>query len=599
MHKFVRAIALAATIACVSSLHPISLAQPANPSDQELSQAHTQLKAKESSLAELSSVIVQADKAIADAEMTMGSLREQVNKALVDLSEAEQAAQQARDAVGQARGDLENTQTKIVHAQQTLDEISRSVYRQGSTKIVGDISGKNTSKDALDRQTLIRTQIAEQRKAVDDLDLLRTRQANHESELRARKIVAEKKEQEAVRAKEAAEQAIEENSALLATKQQEYQQLLEERAAAQSQLDIAKATAEQLESQRAEYDAYQQAEAERVAAQEAARLALEKQQRAEAEAKAKAEAEARAAEAARQAAAAVAQAKAEQERQAAQAKQKEAEQLARRAAEAAQAAQAQAAADKAAQEAAAAQQREAAKQAAQASTELVQALAAAAEASTPTAANVPAAAAPSDQDTSQQTPSVADAAKIAEDIYVTLEDATNNAASTSTPDAEPNTAPDAAPSESTPDTEPLVDGDRNARIEAVISRALSQVGTPYAWGGGSLNGPTKGIKDGGTADRHGDYSKVGFDCSGLVLYAFGAAGLKLPHYTGYQYQHGTKVSPTEMQRGDLIFYGPNAENHVAIYIGDGQMVEAPQSGSTVRVAPVRWGGMSPYVVRLL
>lgn len=54
-----------------------------------------------------------------------------------------------------------------------------------------------------------------------------------------------------------------------------------------------------------------------------------------------------------------------------------------------------------------------------------------------------------------------------------------------------------------------------------------------------------------------------------------------------------------MQRGDLIFYGPNAEYHVAIYLGNGMMIEAPQSGSVVQKSPVRWEGMSPYVVRLI
>lgn len=144
-----------------------------------------------------------------------------------------------------------------------------------------------------------------------------------------------------------------------------------------------------------------------------------------------------------------------------------------------------------------------------------------------------------------------------------------------------------------------VDGTREEKIEAVISRAMSQIGTPYAWGGGNAHGPTKGITDGGVADSYGDYNKVGFDCSGLVLYAFAGVGISLPHYSGYQYNMGTKISPSEMQRGDLIFYGPNAEQHVAIYLGDGQMLEAPNSGSTVRISPVRWSGMSPYAVRMI
>lgn len=127
-------------------------------------------------------------------------------------------------------------------------------------------------------------------------------------------------------------------------------------------------------------------------------------------------------------------------------------------------------------------------------------------------------------------------------------------------------------------------------VETVIARAESMIGTPYVWGGGDANGPTAGV-DGG--------SQLGFDCSGLVLYAFAAAGVSLPHYTGYQYQRGTPVDPSNAQRGDLLFWGPGGSQHVAIYLGDGMMIEAPQAGDTVRVSPVRWAGMSPNAVRLL
>ena len=54
-----------------------------------------------------------------------------------------------------------------------------------------------------------------------------------------------------------------------------------------------------------------------------------------------------------------------------------------------------------------------------------------------------------------------------------------------------------------------------------------------------------------------------------------------------------------MERGDLIFYGPNGHGHVAIYIGNGQMIESPQSGDVVKISPVRYNGMTPNVVRLL
>jgi len=122
---------------------------------------------------------------------------------------------------------------------------------------------------------------------------------------------------------------------------------------------------------------------------------------------------------------------------------------------------------------------------------------------------------------------------------------------------------------------------------------------PYAWGGGDANGPTRGIRDGGVADSYGDYNKIGFECSALVRYAFAGVGISLPHYTGYQYQKGEYIDPNNMERGDLIFYGPGASQHVAIYLGDGTMLEAPQSGSTVRVSPVRWSGMTEYAVRLI
>nr|WP_228460829.1 NlpC/P60 family protein [Gordonia crocea] len=135
-------------------------------------------------------------------------------------------------------------------------------------------------------------------------------------------------------------------------------------------------------------------------------------------------------------------------------------------------------------------------------------------------------------------------------------------------------------------------------VEVVVNRAMSQLNLPYAWGGGDANGPTKGIRDGGVADAHGDYNKVGFDCSGLMIYAFAGIGYDLPHYTGYQYTSGPQVPISQMARGDMIFWGANASQHVALYLGDGKMIEAPQSGDVVKVSPVRMGGAMPMVVRL-
>ncbi|MCF6427689.1 NlpC/P60 family protein [Amycolatopsis tucumanensis] len=138
-----------------------------------------------------------------------------------------------------------------------------------------------------------------------------------------------------------------------------------------------------------------------------------------------------------------------------------------------------------------------------------------------------------------------------------------------------------------------------ASVEAVIARALSQIGVPYAWGGGNAYGPTLGIRDGGVADSFGDYRKIGFDCSGLLIYAF--AGVRpLPHYSGYQYALGRKVPLSQMRPGDLLAWSTAGRiHHIALYIGNGQMVEAQQSGTFVKVSPVRYGGILPFASRLI
>jgi peptidoglycan DL-endopeptidase RipA len=138
------------------------------------------------------------------------------------------------------------------------------------------------------------------------------------------------------------------------------------------------------------------------------------------------------------------------------------------------------------------------------------------------------------------------------------------------------------------------------RVRVVIDRALSQLGVPYAWGGGNASGPTRGIRDGGVADAFGDYDKIGFDCSGLMVYAFAGVGIFLPHYSGYQAGAGRRVPLSQLAPADLLFWSDGgAIHHVALYLGNGQMVEAPYSGSRVRIAAVRYGGIEPYATRLL
>ncbi len=97
-----------------------------------------------------------------------------------------------------------------------------------------------------------------------------------------------------------------------------------------------------------------------------------------------------------------------------------------------------------------------------------------------------------------------------------------------------------------------------------VQTALAQVGKPYVYGAA---GPDS------------------FDCSGLTMYAYAAAGISLPHYTGAQFGVGRHVAQSDLQPGDLVFFGPNL-GHMGMYIGNGQLVHAPHSGDVVKVVPL-------------
>ena len=172
------------------------------------------------------------------------------------------------------------------------------------------------------------------------------------------------------------------------------------------------------------------------------------------------------------------------------------------------------------------------------------------------------------------------------------------------------------------------DSTHQQAINLVIQRALSQRGVPYAYGGGNIAGPSLGTAAVDTPvgccrrqcprrstarcrRRHrpqpqpccrprrgtpGD-SRVGFDSSGLVLYAFAGVGIKMPRSSGEQYKVGQKVLPSQALPGDLIFYGPEGSQSVALFIGNGQMVEA--TDPAVTVSPVRTTGMTPYLTRII
>jgi cell wall-associated NlpC family hydrolase len=128
-------------------------------------------------------------------------------------------------------------------------------------------------------------------------------------------------------------------------------------------------------------------------------------------------------------------------------------------------------------------------------------------------------------------------------------------------------------------------------IEYVIRRGGSQIGVPYSWGGGSLNGPSEGVDY--------DTGKIGYDCSGFTRYAFAGVGVQIPKYSGDQYNAGRPIPPSQAKRGDLIFYGPGGSQHVTIFLGNGKMLEASGSAGKVTVSPVRTAGMSPHLVRFI
>ena len=100
-----------------------------------------------------------------------------------------------------------------------------------------------------------------------------------------------------------------------------------------------------------------------------------------------------------------------------------------------------------------------------------------------------------------------------------------------------------------------------------VNAAMGQLGVPYRF----------------AAESPG----VAFDCSGLTKYAWGQAGVYLPHQSGAQYGSIPHVSQSEIQPGDLIFY-KSPIGHVAIYIGGGSMIHAPATGQVVKVAAVNW-----------
>lgn len=111
---------------------------------------------------------------------------------------------------------------------------------------------------------------------------------------------------------------------------------------------------------------------------------------------------------------------------------------------------------------------------------------------------------------------------------------------------------------------------RAEKINTIISTAKSLVGTPYVWGGESLQ-------------------EGGFDCSGLTYYVFKKVGITLNRVSADQAKQGTTVSRANLQPGDLVFYsfqGTSKVDHVGIYIGNNKMIHSPKAGDTVKITDI-------------
>ncbi|WP_312654450.1 NlpC/P60 family protein [Proteiniclasticum sp.] len=127
-----------------------------------------------------------------------------------------------------------------------------------------------------------------------------------------------------------------------------------------------------------------------------------------------------------------------------------------------------------------------------------------------------------------------------------------------------NAAP-SAPAASTPAPKPPAAS--NASGSAVLNYAYQFLGTPYVWGGSTPSG---------------------FDCSGFTSYVYRKFGVNLPRVSRSQATVGTKVAYSDLQAGDLVFFGSGSISHVGIYIGGGNMIHSPRPGKTVEISTMKY-----------
>lgn len=594
------AIATTAALSTASSLAPAVAEEPERLNIESL------LSSDSPSIADLAGAIAQIEERIAQAEAEIGIQRETVNRALVDLNDARTKAAQARQGTTTARQELDDAQADVADAQAKLDEVSRSAYRRANTSdAVSHAAGKDARSDMLERQSYLRSQSEKQQAIVSDLEKERTEKANKESQLRKTQQLAEERADKAADAESAAREQLSASEASIEESAAEREDLLSQLSSLHKALNQAKGV-DAVDSSSPETGKNVNDEA----LSPAGEAGTQDTTTAPADDSTESTPETDSVAAAGPSASEAKNPTLQSQRSAPSVSAEDMDALSSAASTVAN--------DPNVQELSSTSTASSAKEEATSGGSGSSFDPSGIDAETValgigavgTVASLVAASQPGHSNSLSQ--DEIDALVEGSSKLFALQgegartaEANDSASATSDEDTVESEVSgvldplDTTDSVTDKASESLGDASREAKIETVISRATSQVGVPYAWGGGDANGPTQGIRDGGVADSHGDYNKVGFDCSGLVLYAFAGVGISLPHYTGYQYQKGTKIAPSEMERGDLIFYGPSGNQHVAIYLGDGTMVEAPQSGQNVSITPVRQGGMAPYAVRLI
>ena len=571
-------------------------APPTNPSDDQIQAGQSQAASSAAEVGRLSGLVSKTEGDIERLKNDMELKAELANKAAVDLQVAQSDAAAAAAAATQAQSDADAAGKAIDDAKAKAAAFAAASFRQGS--VLGSMSAlmdSGSATELLQRRELLDQVSGTQLNAIANLESSRNHKANLDSAARAALDAANAAQARADQAKTAADSAQQQAADSLAAGQDQLSALEGQLTQQQNDYQAALSNVAGLQQQR---DQYNQWLAQKQAEEEAARKAAEEA--------ARQAAAAAAAEAARQAAEAAAQAAAQAAAEQAAAEQAAAQQAAEQEAAAERASAAQEASNQAARSA---------QQAAAGSEPFYDSCDAARAAGRgPIAQGEPGYRAALDPNGNgvacEGTVAVADATASSDSVYYDSCDAARAAGQGPIARGEPGYRAALDPNgngvacEGVAATTPVATAVRTvgsssssdaSRGQQVVDAAMAYLGTTYAWGGGDYSGPSQGIRDGGVADRYGDYSKIGFDCSGLALYAWAQVGVYLPHYSGYQYTGQPHVSRSDLQPGDLVFYAydtsdPSSIHHVAIWIGNNQIIEAPNSGSYVKISTMYWNG---------